>query len=102
MLNKNIMRQAQELQAKLAKAQEELANETVEVTAGGGMVTVVVDGHQNVRSIKIKPEAVDPQDVSMLEDLVLAGVNEGLKKSQELVATRLGAFTGGLKIPGLT
>jgi len=61
-----------------------------------------VDGHQNVRSIKIKPEAVDPQDVSMLEDLVLAGVNEGLKKSQELVATRLGAFTGGLKIPGLT
>lgn len=102
MMNRNIMRQAQELQAKLAKAQEELGNETVEASVGGGMVTVVVDGHQNVRSVKIKPEAVDPDDLSLLEDLVKAAVNEGVKKSQELVSQRLGSFTGGLKIPGLT
>ncbi|MEW6034865.1 MAG: YbaB/EbfC family nucleoid-associated protein [Chloroflexota bacterium] len=100
-MNKNILRQAQELQTKLAKAQEELASETVEATAGGEMVKVVVDGHQNVRSIKISPEAIDPNDMSLLEDLVLAAVNEGLKKSQELVAKRLGSFTAGLKIPGL-
>ncbi len=101
MLNKNIMRQAQELQAKLAKVQEELGNETVEASSGGGMVTVVVDGHQTLRSIKIKPEAVDPSDLGLLEDLVLAAVGEGLKKSQELAAKRMGALTGGLKIPGL-
>lgn len=100
-MNKNIMRQAQELQAKLAKTQEELGKETVEASSGGGIVTVVVDGHQNLRSIKIKPEAVDPQDVGLLEDLVLAAVSEGLKKSQELVAKRMGALTGGLKIPGM-
>ncbi len=101
MLNKNLMRQAQELQAKLAKVQEELGNETVEVSSGGGMVTVVVDGHQNLRSLKIKPEAVDPQDISLLEDLVMAAVSEGLKKSQELAAKRMGALTGGFKIPGM-
>ena len=101
MLNKNMMRQAQELQARLARVQEELGNETVEATAGGGMVTVVVDGHQNLRSIRIRPEAVDPTDVGMLEDLVLAGVNEGLKKAQELGTKRMAAITGGLKIPGL-
>ncbi|MBI2957511.1 MAG: YbaB/EbfC family nucleoid-associated protein [Chloroflexi bacterium] len=101
MLNKNIMKQAQELQARLAKAQEELGNETVEASSGGGMVTVVVDGHQNFRSIKIKPEAVDPEDISLVEDLVLAAVNEGLKRSQELVSKRMSALTGGLKLPGM-
>lgn len=100
-MNKNILRQAQELQAKLAKAQEELANATVEAAAGGGMVKVVVDGHQNLRSIKISPESVDTEDMSLLEDLVMAAVNEGLKKSQELVAKRLGTFTASLNIPGL-
>ncbi|MBI4235742.1 MAG: YbaB/EbfC family nucleoid-associated protein [Chloroflexi bacterium] len=100
-MNRNIMRQAQELQARLAKAQEDLGKETVEASSGGGMVTVVVDGHQAIRSIKIKPEAVDTSDMSLLEDLVLAAVNEGLKKSQDLVAQRMGALTGGLKIPGL-
>lgn len=101
MLNKNIMRQAQELQARLAKVQEELGRETVEASSGGGMVTVVADGRQAIRSIKIKPQAVDPQDISLLEDLVLAAVSEALKKSQELAANRMGALTGGLKIPGM-
>lgn len=101
-MNKNLMRQAQELQARLAKAQEELGNETVEASSGGGSVTIVMDGHQNVRSVKIKPEAVDPTDMSLLEDLVMAAFNEALKKSQELVAKRMGSLTGGLKIPGLT
>ncbi len=101
MMNRNLMRQAQELQARIAKAQEDLGNETVEATSGGGMVTVVVDGHQNVRSIKIKPEAVDPSDITLLEDVVLAAINEGMKKAQDLIQKRMGAITGGLKIPGM-
>ena len=101
MMNKNLMRQAQELQAKIARAQEELGKETVEAASGGGMVTVVVDGHQNVRSIKIKPEAVDPSDMTLLEDLVLAALSEGMKKSQELVSKRMGAITGGFNLPGM-
>ncbi len=100
-MNKQIMRQMKELQAKMAKAQEELGNTQVEASAGGGAVTVVVDGHQNVRSVKIAPDAVDPEDVSLLEDLVLAAVNEAIKKSQEMAQESLGALTGGLNIPGL-
>ncbi len=100
-MNKHLMRQAKELQAKLAKAQEELGNAQVEASAGGGAVTVVIDGHQRVKSVKISPEAVDLQDIGLLEDLVLAAVNEAIKKSQELAQDRLGALTGGLKIPGL-
>jgi len=101
-VNREMMRQAQQLQAKLEKAQEELANETVEASAGGGAVTVVVTGNQEVRSVKISPEVVDAEDVEMLEDLVLSALNEAMRKSQEMAASRLGALTGGLKIPGLT
>ena len=100
-MNKHLIRQAKELQAKLAKAQEELGNAQVEASAGGGAVTVVIDGHQKVQSVKISPEAVDLQDIGLLEDLVLAAVNEAIKKSQELAQDRLGELTGGFKIPGL-
>ena len=100
-MNKNILRQAQQMQQRLVKAQEELENETVEASAGGGAVTVVVSGKQKVHSVKIDPAAVDPQDVGMLEDLVLAAVNEAMDKAQELAAERLGAITGGMNIPGL-
>jgi len=96
-----ILRQAQQLQEKLAKIQAELGNETVEVTSGGGAVTLVIDGHQRVRSITISREAVDPEDVEMLEDLILSAINEALDKSRELASKRLGAITGGMKIPGL-
>ena len=101
MMNKAMLRQAQQLQAKLAKAQEELEKATVEATAGGGAVTVVINGQQQLVSIKISPEAVDPDDVDMLQDLILAAVNEGMEKIKELSAKQLGSITGGLKIPGL-
>ena len=96
------MRQAQELQAKLAKAQKELAQATIEASSGGGAVKVTVNGQQQIQSVKISPEAIDPDDVELLEDLVLAAVNEAIAKSQELAAKRLGKLTGGLNIPGLT
>ncbi len=101
-MNRRMIQQAQELQARLAKAQKELAEATVEGTAGGGAVTVTVTGQQEVKSIKIAPEAINPDDVEMLEDLVLAAVNEAITKSQELAAERMSKVTGGLKIPGLT
>lgn len=100
-MNHKLLRQAQQLQERLAKVQEELGNETVEASAGGGAVTVVMDGHQRVRSVKVSPEAVDPQDVEMLEDLILSAMNEALDKSRELATKRLGTITGGMKIPGL-
>lgn len=104
-MNGNIqkmMKQAQKLQRQMMEAQEALAEERVEATSGGGMVKVVADGQQNVLEIKIDPEAVDPEDVEMLEDLVLAAVSEALRKSRELAEERMGAFTKGIKIPGLT
>ena len=101
-MNKNLLRQAQELQAKLQKTQEELANTTIEVSSGGGAVTVVITGQQLIKSVKISPEVVNSEDVEMLEDLVMSAINEALRKSQELAASRLGALTGGLKLPGLT
>jgi DNA-binding YbaB/EbfC family protein len=100
-MNKNILRQAQELQAKLAKAQEELGEMTTEVSSGGGVLKVVIDGHQKIRSITISPEVIDPEDVEMLEDMVLAAVNEAITKSQELAANQLNSLTGGMKIPGI-
>jgi hypothetical protein len=95
------MRQAQELQAKLAKAQQELADISVEASSGGGAVKVTINGQQKIQSVKISPEAINPDDVEMLEDLVLTAVNEAIAKSEELAAQRLGKLTGGLKIPGL-
>jgi hypothetical protein len=101
-MNRSIMRQAQELQAKLAKAQEELSKTTLEASSGGGAVKVTINGQQEIQSIKISPEVIDPNDVELLEELVLTAVSEALAKSQELAAERLGGLTGGLKIPGLT
>ncbi len=101
-MSKFMLRQAQELQARLAKAQEELGNMTVEATSGGGAVKVVMDGHQKVRSVKIAPEVIDAAEKELLEDMVMAAVNEGVQKSQDLAAKQLGSLTGGLKIPGLT
>jgi len=100
-VDKSILRQAQQLQAKLAKAQEELGSLTVEATSGGGAVKVVIDGHQKVHSVEISPEVVDDEDVELLQDLVMAAVNEAVGKSQELVSKRLSSLTGGLNIPGL-
>ena len=100
-MNKRMIQQAQQLQAQLMKAQEELANMTVEASAGGGAVTVVMNGQQQIQSVKISPEVVNPEDVEMLEDMVLSAVREAQTKSQELAAKQLGGLTGGLKIPGL-
>jgi len=94
------MRQARQFQEKLEKIQQELEKATVEASSGGGAVTVVMTGQQQVQSVKISPEAVD--DIEMLQDLVLTAMNEAVKKSKELAASRLGALTGGLNIPGLT
>jgi nucleoid-associated protein EbfC len=96
-----LAKQMQQMQAKLAKIQEELGSETVEASVGGGGVTVVMTGHQEVRSVTIDPEALDPDDVETLQDLMVAAFNEALRTSQELASQRLGALTGGLKIPGL-
>lgn len=101
-MNKFFMRQAQELQEKLAKAQQELSNTTVEASSGGGAVTVTINGQQQIQSVKISPEAINPDDAELLEDLVLTAINEAIAKSQQLATERLGKLTGGLKIPGLT
>ncbi len=94
-----MLKQAQQLQAKMEKAQQELENETLTVSSGGGAVTIVITGHQQIRSVKIAPEAAG--DVEMLQDLVLTAVNEAVKKSQELAASRINAITAGMNIPGL-
>lgn len=96
-----MMKQAQKLQRQMMEAQETLADERVEGTSGGGMVKVVADGQQNIVEISIDPAAVDPEDVEMLEDLVLAALSDALRRSRELAEERMGAFTKGMKIPGL-
>jgi len=101
-MNRFMLQQAQKLQAQLAKAQEELGNLTVEGSSGGGAVKVTMDGQQKIQSVKISPEVVNPDDVELLEDLVLTAVSEATTKSQEAAAKQLGGLTGGLKIPGLT
>ena len=98
----NLMKQAQKMQKQMMEIQEELADRTVEATVGGGMVTVVANGQQDILSIKIDPEVVDPNDVEMLQDLILAAVNEAHRKAQEMMNQEMGKLTGGLKIPGLT
>jgi DNA-binding YbaB/EbfC family protein len=97
----NLVRQAQEIQARLAEVQAELAKKRVDASAGGGMVTVVADGQQNIIEVKIDPEVVDPNDVEMLQDLVVAAVNEARRKAQEVAAEEMRKLTGGLSIPGL-
>jgi len=96
-----MMKQAQKIQAQIMKAQEEMGLKTIEGSAGGGMVSVTVNGRQEVLAVKIEPEVVDPDDIEMLQDLVMAAVNDGLKKSQEMVAEEMKKITGGLNIPGL-
>ena len=100
-MNKFMMQQAQKLQAQLAKAQEDLQNLTIEASSGGGAVTVTVNGQQKIQSVKISPEVVNPEDIELLEDLVLTAVSEAIAKSKEAAAEQLGGLTGGLKIPGL-
>lgn len=96
-----MMKQAQQLQSKMLRMQEELADKTVEASAGGGMVRVVADGKQRIVSLEINPEVVDPDDVDMLQDLVLAAVNDALTRSQEMVSSEMSKLTGGMNIPGL-
>ena len=97
----NLMKQAQNLQKRMLEIQEELANRTVEATVGGGMVTAVVNGQQELVSIQISPEVVDPDDVEILEDLIVAAVNEARRQAQDLMAQEMSKLTGGIKIPGL-
>jgi nucleoid-associated protein EbfC len=97
----NMMKQAQKLQAKMLKMQEELGERTVETSAGGGMISVVANGRQQIVSISIDREVVDPDDVEMLQDLILAAVNDALNKAQEMVAGEMGKLTGGFNIPGM-
>ncbi|TME26236.1 MAG: YbaB/EbfC family nucleoid-associated protein [Chloroflexi bacterium] len=94
-----MLKQLQQMQAKMAKIQEELGEKTVTGTAGGGMVEVVANGHQKVLSVTVKREVVDPADVEMLQDLVLAAVNDAMEKARELAAKEMGAVTAGMGIP---
>ncbi len=96
-----MMKQAQKLQKKMLKTQQELALKTVEASAGGGMVKVIANGGQKIESIVLEKEVVDPEDIEMLQDLVLAAVNDALNKSQEMVSGEMNKLTGGLNIPGL-
>jgi nucleoid-associated protein EbfC len=98
-----LLKQAQQMQAEMAKAQEQLKNETVEASAGGGMVKVTMTGDMQLREITISPDAIDPEDPELLQDMVTAAVNEALRSAQELAANRMGGITGGLGggMPGL-
>ncbi len=100
-MNKRMMRQAQQLQKRMMAMQEELESATVEASVGGGAVTAVVSGKMRLESLTIDPDAVSPDDVEMLQDLVIAAVNEGIEKAQEMAASQMSSLTGGLKIPGL-
>ncbi|MCJ7546869.1 MAG: YbaB/EbfC family nucleoid-associated protein [Deltaproteobacteria bacterium] len=97
----DLMKQAQKLQAKMMALQEELAGKTVEATAGGGMVSVVVNGKQEIVSLTIDPEVVDRQEIEMLQDLIIAAVNDGIRRAQQIGAEEMKKLTGGMAIPGL-
>ena len=96
-----MIKQAKHVQEQIVKMQEELKEREVETSAGGGAITVRVNGKQELLEIKISPEVVDPDDIEMLEDLVIAAVNEGIRQSQEMVSTEMAKITGGFNIPGL-
>jgi nucleoid-associated protein EbfC len=96
-----IMRQAKKMQERMAILQKELETKTVEAQAGGGMVSVVVNGKYEIVSLKIEKEVVNPEDIEMLQDLIVAAVNEGVRKAQEMASSEMGKITGGLNIPGL-
>jgi DNA-binding YbaB/EbfC family protein len=97
----DLMKQAQKLQSKMMELQEELAGKTVEATAGGGMVAVVINGKQEILSLKIDPEVVDRQEIEMLQDLIIAAVNDGIRRAQQIGAEEMKKLTGGMAIPGL-
>ena len=96
-----LMKQAQQMQAKMAKIQEELGEKTVEASAGGGMVSVIANGRQEIVSLKIEPEVIDPDDQEMLHDLILAAVNDALNKAREMMNEEMGKLTKGFNLPGL-
>ena len=100
-MNMNMIKQAQKMQQDMLKMQEELKNRTVEATAGGGAVTVVVTGRKTVEKVTIAPSAVDPEDVEMLEDLVTTAINEAMRKVDEMTEKEMGKITGGMKLPGM-
>ncbi|MFO7460696.1 MAG: YbaB/EbfC family nucleoid-associated protein [Desulfatiglandales bacterium] len=97
----NLLKQAQQFQAKMAKLQEELGERTVEASAGGGMITVMANGKQEILSVKIDPEVIDPNDVEMLQDLILAAVNDALSKAKNMVQEEMGKLTHGLNLPNI-
>ena len=97
----NIMKQAKKMQERMVELQEELATKSVEATAGGGMVSVTVNGKFEILSLKIEKEVVNSDDVEMLQDLIIAAINEGIRKAQEMAAAEMGKITGGMQIPGL-
>ncbi len=97
----NIMKQAQKMQAQIARVQEEMASKSVEATVGGGMVTAVVNGKYELVSLKIEEDVVKSEDIEMLQDLIVAAVNEGIRNAQEMVSEEMSKITGGLNIPGL-
>ncbi len=97
----NVVKQAQKMQEEMEKVQAEIEEKTVEATAGGGMVTVTANGKKEILSLKINPEAVDPEDVETLEDLVIVAVNDAIKKAEDMMAEGMSAITGGINIPGL-
>jgi len=97
----NILKQAQQMHAKISQLQEEMANKRVEASSGGGMVNIVMNGKQEILSVKIDPEVVNKEDIEMLQDLIAAAVNEALRKSHEMMQEEMKKITGGLSIPGL-
>jgi DNA-binding YbaB/EbfC family protein len=97
----NILKQAQQMHAKISQLQEEMAEKTIEASSGGGMVNIVMNGKQQVVTIRIDPEVVNREDIEMLQDLIVAAVNEAIRKSQEMMAEEMKKITGGLSIPGL-
>ena len=97
----NLLKQAQQLQTKMAKLQEELEEKTVEASSGGGMVTAVVNGRQEILSINIEPEVINPDDQEMLQDLILAAINDGLAKARNMVNEEMGKLTGGMNLPNI-
>ena len=97
----SMIKQAQKMQQQMAKLQEEAGKKTVEASSGGGMVTVVVNGKQQLLSLKLEDEVVDPADIEMLQDLIVAAVNEAIKQSQDMVSSEMAQLTGGMKMPGL-
>lgn len=97
----DIVRQAQKMQSKMEEVQNELANKTIEANSGGGMVVAVVNGNKELVALRLEAEVVDPQDIAMLQDLIIAAVNQGMKQASEMAEEEMGKVTGGLKIPGL-